>query len=57
MSQAKLTFEEAVIKYRQFLAARDWGKNEPREFAISLSLEANELLEHSMVRRSRRHAR
>lgn len=46
MTQGEVTFEEVVAKYREFLAERDWGKQEPREFAISLSLEANELLEH-----------
>lgn len=42
----KPTFEEVAEKHRQFLRERNWGKKEPREFAISLSLEANELLEH-----------
>ena len=43
---SKPTFEEVVIEYRKFLAERHWGKNEPKNFAISISLEANELLEH-----------
>lgn len=46
MSDSQLTFEEVVKQYRAFLAERDWGKKEPKNFAISLSLEANELLEH-----------
>lgn len=41
-----VTFEEAVKKYRQFLTERDWGRKEPKNYAVSLSLEANELLEH-----------
>lgn len=43
---SKLTFEEVAEQYRQFLAERNWGKNEPKNFAVSMSLEANELLEH-----------
>ncbi len=46
MSRAKPTFEEVVVKHRQFLAERDWGKKQPKNYAVSLSLEANELLEH-----------
>lgn len=42
----KPTFEEVIAQYRQFLAERDWGKKEPKNFAVSISLEANELLEH-----------
>ena len=43
---SKPTFEEIIEKYRAFLAERDWGKKEPKNFAISISFEANELLEH-----------
>lgn len=46
MKQPQLTFEEVVNLYRQFLAERDWGRKEPKNYAISLSLESNELLEH-----------
>lgn len=41
-----LSFEEVTFKYRSFLRDRNWGKSAPRELAISISLEANELLEH-----------
>lgn len=46
MTRDKVTFEEVVRKYRQFLAERDWGKKQPKNYAVSISLEANELLEH-----------
>lgn len=46
MKQPQLTFEEVVNLYRQFLAERDWGRKEPKNYAVSLSLESNELLEH-----------
>ncbi len=39
-------FEELLTYYRTFLAERNWGKADPRFLAISISLEANELLEH-----------
>lgn len=42
----RLTYEEVLEKCRVFLHERKWGNKEPREFAISMSLEANELLEH-----------
>ena len=42
----KLTFEEVVEQYRAFLAERDWGEKQPKNYAVSISLEANELLEH-----------
>lgn len=41
-----VTFEQVVEQYRAFLAERHWGKPEPKNFAVSISLEANELLEH-----------
>ncbi len=41
-----VTFEEVVERYRAFLAERHWGKKEPKNFAVSISLEASELLEH-----------
>ncbi len=40
------TFEEVEEHLKIFLKARNWGKHEPRSFAVSISLEANELLEH-----------
>jgi len=42
----RLTFEQAVTLYREFLKARNWSNGNPRDLAISISLEANELLEH-----------
>lgn len=43
----KRTFEQARTMALQFIAARKWDKtNSSRGLAISLSLEANELLEY-----------
>jgi NTP pyrophosphatase (non-canonical NTP hydrolase) len=43
----KLTFEEAYALVMQHIKARKWDKtNSSRGLAISLSLEANELLEY-----------
>lgn len=42
----QVSFEEVILQYRSFLRERNWGKSAPRELAISISLEANELLEH-----------
>lgn len=43
---AQPTFEEIVAKYRKFLSERNWGRKKPKSFAISMSLEANELRKH-----------
>lgn len=40
------TFAEISRMVWQHLEERDWDNPEPRSLAISLSLEANELLEH-----------
>lgn len=45
-TQQAITLEELNQKIWQHLEARDWHQNEPRGIAISLALEANELLEH-----------
>jgi NTP pyrophosphatase (non-canonical NTP hydrolase) len=45
-AQQNVTLEEINQKIWQHLEARDWHKNESRSLAISLALEANELLEH-----------
>jgi len=43
----KVTFEELKQRVRKFVAERDWEQfHHPKEIAISLSLEAAELLEH-----------
>lgn len=42
----KGTFEEINQKIWEHLKARDWHTNKPRGLAISLVLEASELLEH-----------
>lgn len=45
--QTKLTFEDACSLVMQHLRARNWDKsNSTKGIAISLSLEANELLEY-----------
>jgi NTP pyrophosphatase (non-canonical NTP hydrolase) len=44
--QSDMTFEELNQRLWQHLEARDWHKDSPRGLAISLSIEANELLEH-----------
>jgi NTP pyrophosphatase (non-canonical NTP hydrolase) len=44
--QQPVTFEEINQLIWNHLEARDWHKNPSRGLAISLSLEANELLEH-----------
>ncbi len=40
------TFHEVSEKVRQHIAERGWDTNPPRGLAISLLLEASELLEH-----------
>jgi dCTP diphosphatase len=44
--QQNVTLEEINQKIWNHLEARDWHQNEQRGLAISLALEANELLEH-----------
>lgn len=43
---AQLTFEEACETMRQHIRARGWDNAAPRGLAVSISLEANELLEY-----------
>jgi NTP pyrophosphatase (non-canonical NTP hydrolase) len=45
-AQQPVTIEELNQKIWDHLKARDWHKNPSRGLAISLCLEANELLEH-----------
>lgn len=44
--QSDATFEDINILVWNHLVARDWHKLESRSLAISIALEANELLEH-----------
>jgi NTP pyrophosphatase (non-canonical NTP hydrolase) len=44
--QQNVTLEELNQRIRKHLEARDWHKNPSRGLAISMALEANELLEH-----------
>jgi NTP pyrophosphatase (non-canonical NTP hydrolase) len=44
--QSDVTFEEISQRIWQHLYERDWHKNPSRGLAISIALEANELLEH-----------
>ncbi|HJP80765.1 MAG TPA: MazG-like family protein, partial [Candidatus Saccharimonadales bacterium] len=44
--QQNVTLEEINQEVWRHLEARDWHHNPPRGLAISLALEANELLEH-----------
>lgn len=44
--QSSLTFEDINTRIWQHLDERDWGKLTSRSLAISIALEANELLEH-----------
>ena len=44
--QQSVTLEEINQELWRHLEARDWHHNPPRGLAISLALEANELLEH-----------
>ena len=46
VTQSDLTFEEMNRIIWQHLVARDWTNGHPRSFAISIALEASELLEH-----------
>jgi len=46
MTQHDATFNEVSQRIYQHLEARDWLDNKPRDLAISISLEASELLEH-----------
>ncbi len=41
-----IPFEEAAKAVMQHMAERHWENNPPRGLAISIALEANELLEH-----------
>jgi dCTP diphosphatase len=41
-----ITFEEASKTVMKHVTARHWNDNPPRGLAISIALEANELLEH-----------
>ncbi|HJQ08811.1 MAG TPA: MazG-like family protein [Candidatus Saccharimonadales bacterium] len=45
-TQQAVTFEEINQLIQAHLEARDWQNNPPRGLAISIALEANELLEH-----------
>jgi len=45
-AQQKVTIEELNQVIYDHMEARDWHKNPTRGLAISLALEANELLEH-----------
>ena len=45
-TQQAVTLEEINQKIWRHLEERDWHQNEPRGLAISLALEASELLEH-----------
>lgn len=45
-TQQDVTLEELNQRIWRHLEARDWHKNPSRGLAISLALEANELLEH-----------
>jgi NTP pyrophosphatase (non-canonical NTP hydrolase) len=44
--QSDITFQEISVLIWNFLQARDWHELPSRSLAISISLEANELLEH-----------
>jgi NTP pyrophosphatase (non-canonical NTP hydrolase) len=44
--QSNRSLEEINQKIWKHLEDRDWHKNKPRDIAISIALEANELLEH-----------
>jgi dCTP diphosphatase len=44
--QSDITFEEINLLVWNHLVARDWHELDPRSLAISIALEANELLEH-----------
>lgn len=44
--QQDVTIQEINQRIWRHLEARDWHRNAPRSLAISLALEANELLEH-----------
>jgi len=44
--QSQKTFEEISEHIRKHLEARDWQDNPARGLAVSISLEASELLEH-----------
>lgn len=44
--QSDTTFDEISQIIWKHLEERDWDKAEPRALAISIALEANELLEH-----------
>lgn len=43
---ADITFEQAAAAVMQHITERHWDNNSARGLAISMSLEANELLEH-----------
>jgi len=46
MTKSTPTFDDAVKAVNTHLAERHWENNPPRGLAISIALEANELLEH-----------
>lgn len=46
MSKSKPTFDDAVAAVIKHITERHWENNPPRGLAISIALEANELLEH-----------
>lgn len=46
MTQKKVSFDEINEIITSYLKERDWNNNSSRSLAISISLEANELLEH-----------
>ena len=38
---------EILARFREFVSERDWGQfHNPKDLAIAISIEANELLEH-----------
>lgn len=45
-TQSDKTFQEVADRIYRHLEERDWLDNTPRSLAISIALEANELLEH-----------
>lgn len=50
--QSDMSFEAINAIIQKHLQERDWHNNKPRDLAISISLEANELLEHYQWRES-----
>lgn len=46
MKKPSPSYEDVVQAVLKHIAERHWDKNSPRGLAVSISLEANELLEH-----------